>query len=85
MMEIVEPLMNMRTSVSVPDSEHYEKGSQVCGIEPSWETRDSLIRQYQDYVELVTRQVRSPYDLPKERDAEMGDELHDICHPLFTL
>jgi hypothetical protein len=76
-MGIVEPLVNTRTSASVPDLEFHEKWPQVCDIEPSCETRDSLMRQYQDYIELVTRQVRSRPDLIREVNAGMDDELHE--------
>jgi hypothetical protein len=35
------------------------------------------MRQYQDYIELVTRQVRSRPDLIREVNAGMDDELHE--------
>lgn len=76
-MGIVEPLVNRRTSASVPDLDLNEKWRHVCDIEPSWETRDSLIRQYQDYIELVTRQVRCRHNISKEVKAGMNDELYE--------
>lgn len=80
MMEIMEPLVNRRTSMPAPAKDfHHEIGSPVCDFEPSRETRDTLTSQYKNYVELVTGHVRSRHNIPQIGDAEMGEELRDYA------
>lgn len=75
-MEILELLVPSRFQVSPSGIEvQGEEGSRVWDFEPSREIRNMLIRQYRDYVDLVTGKVKSRLDIPKEWNEGVGNEL----------
>lgn len=75
-MEILEPIVQLRTKVAVSGREFQGKGDpHVRDFELSRESWQMLTRQYRNYVELVTGNGGSRHDLPKEWDEGMGEGL----------